>query len=200
MPANPNGAKKRAAEARKASAAESKTNLALATGGYCATPSATNEESPSVDEDQPIILEEEVCPAGKHQGKTFKDVAEDAAFCTWVCKEPRRGWMGMLKTYLETELGFEVPEGPDGTPEKSAEEVEQEEKMAAARAKLLAKGKSKGQPKKRPEPAKDYSAPVLRIPFEPTQEWQELLPEHVCPKGCQFRMDVATGKNYARRL
>jgi len=46
-------------------------------------------------------LGDEVVPAGKNAGITFREVLEDMAFCKFVCKEPRKGWMGMLKTYAE---------------------------------------------------------------------------------------------------
>jgi hypothetical protein len=69
--------------------------------------------------------------------------------------------------------------------------------MAAARAKLLAKGAKKGAPKPKPKP-KAAAAPLVRVSFQPTREWQEVLPEHVCPKGMQFRMDLASGKSFGR--
>jgi hypothetical protein len=37
-----------------------------------------------------------------------------------------------------------------------------------------------------------------RTMFRPTLEWQEVLSYHVCPAGLEFRMDFASGKNYAR--
>merc|ERR1740130_1839184 len=72
-------------------------------GGYAVAEVKTCEivssEGPSA-EDVPIVLAEEVVPAGKHQGKAFQDVVADEAFCKWLMREPRSGWMGMLKVYL----------------------------------------------------------------------------------------------------
>eukprot|EP00930_Biecheleria_cincta_P073365 TRINITY_DN60666_c0_g1_i1.p1 TRINITY_DN60666_c0_g1~~TRINITY_DN60666_c0_g1_i1.p1 ORF type:complete len:221 (+),score=51.64 TRINITY_DN60666_c0_g1_i1:41-664(+) len=154
-------------------------------------------EGPSAD-DKPIVLADEIVPAGKHQGKSFSDVfADDQAFCTWLCREPRKGWMGMLKVYLETERGFEVPAEEAAVVDE--EDAAQQAAVAAARAKLLAKGAGKGYKKPTPKPeAPKPATPVCRIPFIPTAQWQEVLPEHVCPKGLQFIMDVRSGKNFAR--
>merc|ERR1712136_259522 len=55
------------------------------------------DDRPSAEE--PIVLEREVCPAGKHQGKTFLEVLEDRPFCLWIVKEPRRGWMGLINRH-----------------------------------------------------------------------------------------------------
>ncbi|CAE8621228.1 unnamed protein product, partial [Polarella glacialis] len=152
--------------------------------------------SPPAD-DEPIILAQEVVPCGKHQEKTFLDILDDKAYCNWVCKEPRAGWMGMLKVFLETEHGFVVVEEDEA--EVDPEEVARQAEVAAARAKLLAKGAGKGL-KKKPEPEKPapMAYATIRIPFQATSSWQEVLPQHLCPKGLQFRMDVTSGKNYAR--
>jgi hypothetical protein len=37
-----------------------------------------------------------------------------------------------------------------------------------------------------------------RTMFKPTLEWQEVLSYHVCPAGLEFRMDMGSGKNFAR--
>merc|ERR1712083_1105078 len=106
--------------------------------------------------------------------------------------------MGMLKVYLETECGFEPP-AEEEAPVVSEEEAAQQAAVAAARAKLLAKGKGKGAPK--PKPSPESAKPALQIyrpAFVPTANWQEVLPEHVCPRGLQFFMDMNTGKNFAR--
>ena len=34
--------------------------------------------------------------------------------------------------------------------------------------------------------------------FEPTLDWQEVQPYHVCPAGLEYRMDFSTGQNFAR--
>jgi len=47
-------------------------------------------------------LGEEVVPSGKHQGNTFAEVFKDAPYCTWVCKEPRKGWMAHMSTYIRS--------------------------------------------------------------------------------------------------
>ena len=184
-----------AAEARAADKAKlTPTCLPLAEDICCV--GGPVDDRPSAEE--PIVLEREVCPAGKHQGKTFLEVLEDRPFCLWIVKEPRRGWMGLLKTFLETEHGFEQPP-PETAPEMDPEEAAEAAKVAAARAKLFAKGGGKGQSKKVVPPVVQASpVTTFRVPFQPTTEWQELLPEHVCPAGLQFRMDMASGKNYAR--
>eukprot|EP00928_Gymnodinium_smaydae_P073771 TRINITY_DN56901_c0_g1_i1.p1 TRINITY_DN56901_c0_g1~~TRINITY_DN56901_c0_g1_i1.p1 ORF type:complete len:211 (+),score=49.70 TRINITY_DN56901_c0_g1_i1:83-715(+) len=163
---------------------------------------AAADEGPG-ESDEPLVLAEEVVPAGKHQGKTFLDVLDDKAFCTWICKEPRRGWMGLFKLYLETEHGY-TPKEEDEPEAVDEETAAQEAAVAAARAKLLAKGKGKGAAKK-PAAATTASAakpvaPVARIPFMATKDWQEVLPEHICGRGLQFTMNVQTGKSYARLL
>merc|ERR1719272_1259449 len=94
-------------------------------------------------------LATEVAPSGKHQGAAFAAILEDAAFCKWVCKEPReRGWMSALKLYIEAERPDFAPELTEAaivpvTAEEEAAAAAEEEAaaaMAAARAKLLAKG------------------------------------------------------------
>eukprot|EP00440_Ansanella_granifera_P063803 gb/GFBE01069172.1/.p1 GENE.gb/GFBE01069172.1/~~gb/GFBE01069172.1/.p1 ORF type:complete len:209 (+),score=65.71 gb/GFBE01069172.1/:1-627(+) len=198
------------AAAKRAAAAAVRQAEAEKTGGYKdqladKIPQAVLTLAPAQagdcgdDEDSgPVDLATEVAPAGKHQGKAFKDIVEDNAFCKWVCKEPRNGWMGMLKIYLETEHGFEAT--AEEAPEIDEEEAARQAELAAARAKLLAKGAGKG--KKKPPSTAAAEAPkvptILRIPFQATTDWQEVLPEHMCPRGLQFRMDVKTGKNYAR--
>merc|ERR1712194_929339 len=65
-------------------------------------------------------LGEEVVPAGKMAGVTFREVLEDTAFCKFVCKEPRKGWMGMLKTYAEVIAAQQQtmsPESAEASPE-----------------------------------------------------------------------------------
>merc|ERR1711924_246454 len=78
-------------------------------------------------------LGEQEVPAGKHQGDSFQATLEDSAFCKWICKEPRKGWMGLLKTYIEAveerraiaeplpsqEVGADSPQ-PSGTPSIAA--------------------------------------------------------------------------------
>eukprot|EP00929_Paragymnodinium_shiwhaense_P113131 TRINITY_DN8139_c0_g1_i2.p1 TRINITY_DN8139_c0_g1~~TRINITY_DN8139_c0_g1_i2.p1 ORF type:complete len:211 (+),score=74.44 TRINITY_DN8139_c0_g1_i2:304-936(+) len=165
---------------------------------------AEDDDAPPAADEPPLVLAEEVVPAGKHQGNTFQQVLDDVPFCKWVCKEPRRGWMGLFKLFLETEHGYEASTEADEQPEQDEEEAAQAAAVAAARAKLLAKGKGKGAPKKAAAPAysadKPPAAPVHRIPFEPTKEWQEVLPEHLCGRGLQFTMNVKTGKSYARLM
>merc|ERR1712232_12056 len=95
--------------------------------------------------------------------------------------------------------GFEQP-APEVAAEIDPEEAERVAKIAAARAKLAAKGLGKGQAKKKevkPAAGPEINS-LVRPRFIPTAEWQEVLPEHVCPRGLQFRMDVATGRNFAR--
>jgi len=47
----------------------------------------------------------QVVPCGKHSGSSFADILEDAAFCRWLRKEPRKGWMRSLKVYSEAMEG-----------------------------------------------------------------------------------------------
>merc|ERR1712216_873896 len=105
----------------------------------------------------------------------------------------------MLKVYLETEHGFEAP--AEDAPVVDAEEEAQAAAVAAARAKLLAKGAGKGAAKKPAPAAVPKPAPATwRLPFIPTDDWQEVRAEHVCPKGLQFIMDARSGKNFARLI
>eukprot|EP00746_Dinoflagellata_sp_MGD_P051947 gnl/MRDRNA2_/MRDRNA2_230690_c0_seq1.p1 gnl/MRDRNA2_/MRDRNA2_230690_c0~~gnl/MRDRNA2_/MRDRNA2_230690_c0_seq1.p1 ORF type:complete len:208 (-),score=62.85 gnl/MRDRNA2_/MRDRNA2_230690_c0_seq1:64-687(-) len=204
MPTSHAAQKRAAAAAARAEAAEKEREKTKkleeqAPLTVVATAEATPTEVKPSPEEKPIVLSQEICPAGKHQGKTFKEVVEDTAFCKWIMKEPRSGWMGMLKVYLETEHGFEMPMEPpeeEVDPEESAQAAAQ----AAARAKLMAKGKGKVSIKKKPAPAPEQKAGYAscRVPFIPTATWQEVLPIHICPKGLQFQMDMKTGKNYAR--
>merc|ERR1712194_788169 len=114
--------------------------------GIAAVTESTEADGPSAD-DAPIVLAEEVVPGGKHQGKTFKDVAEDDPFCKWLLKEPRKGWMGMLKVYLETECGMEAP--AEEVEEVDAEADAEATKVAAARAKFWRKVEEKHQQRRR---------------------------------------------------
>ena len=40
--------------------------------------------------------------------------------------------------------------------------------------------------------------PEGKVWFEPTNQWQPVLGNHVCPTGCQFRIDVSTNTKQAR--
>jgi len=106
-------------------------------------PVVVEEWSPPAEDAKPLVLAEEVAPAGKHQGKCFQEIVEDMAFCKWICSDQRRGWMALLKVYLETEHGFQEPE-PTQPEEVDLEEAANQAALAEARAKLKAKAAGKG--------------------------------------------------------
>ena len=55
---------------------------------------------------------------------------------------------------------------------------------------------SSQQPK--PKPNMSQMDIGCRTMFEPTLDWQEVQPYHVCPAGLEYRMDFSTGQNFAR--
>ena len=40
----------------------------------------------------------------------------------------------------------------------------------------------------------------LKVDFEPSREWQDVLPYHICPKGLEYKFNMDTGGVIARRL
>ena len=49
-----------------------------------------------------------------------------------------------------------------------------------------------------PEVSRERDLLHGKTAFVPEEQWREVLPHHVCPPGLEFRMDFASGKNYAR--
>mmetsp|Transcript_58643 Transcript_58643/g.137792 ORF Transcript_58643/g.137792 Transcript_58643/m.137792 type:complete len:101 (+) Transcript_58643:163-465(+) len=53
-------------------------------------------------------------------------------------------------------------------------------------------------------PSREINAPTATAPagsrFLPTDEWKEIEDGQLCPPGLEFRMNMSTGKNYARNL
>lgn len=52
-----------------------------------------------------------------------------------------------------------------------------------------------------PTAARPYSSPRLppgKVLFVPTTDWAEVYPHHVCPMGLEYRMNFASGRNFAR--
>ena len=45
---------------------------------------------------------------------------------------------------------------------------------------------------------RNFHVPSGKRIFHPTDEWQKVEKDHICPAGLEFRMDLSTGESFAK--